>query len=59
MGIFNEEKPKRNEDISCSCKDCTFHDGECWCIAEKIAVGPTNAKCCADTVCATFRKRQK
>ena len=46
MGIFNEEKPKHNEDISCSCKDCTFHDGECWCTAEKIAVGPTNAKCC-------------
>lgn len=45
------------EGISCAVKGCVFHDGERKCMAGSIAVGPENACCSSETVCATFRPK--
>ncbi|MBE6658529.1 MAG: DUF1540 domain-containing protein [Ruminococcaceae bacterium] len=65
MGIFNslETGDTRHQDkghikgISCDVRNCVYHDGDCYCTAEKIAVGPSYATSCTDTVCATFKQR--
>ena len=36
---------------------CAYHDGDCYCCADKIQVGPASACTCGETVCATFRER--
>ena len=46
-----------NKGISCDVKNCQYHEGDCYCTAEKIAVGPSYATSCTDTVCATFKQR--
>ena len=48
---------KKNKGISCDVKNCTYHEGECTCTADKIAVGPSYATSCTDTVCATFKQK--
>lgn len=57
---FDEEEKKnkkKNKGVSCDVKNCTYHDGENYCTAEQIAVGPSYATSCTDTVCATFRPK--
>lgn len=59
--MANEEKNtqlhKHNKGIGCDVKNCVYHDGDCYCCADKIAVGPSYASCCTDTVCATFKQK--
>ena len=43
--------------ISCDVKNCVHHDGETYCTAECIAVGPSHACTSADTICATFKQK--
>jgi len=50
---------KRNDNIVCNVKNCFYHDGECNCLAERIAVGPNYASSCTDTVCATFKPKSQ
>lgn len=65
MGLFNsmETGDSNHRDkghikgISCDVRNCVYHDGDCYCTAEKIAVGPSYATSCTDTVCATFKQR--
>ena len=46
---------KHIKGINCSVKNCVYHDGESYCTAENIHVGPTHAEKSSDTVCATFK----
>lgn len=48
---------KKNKGIICGVRNCVYNDGDGKCSAEKIAVGPSYATSCTDTVCATFRQR--
>ena len=48
---------KHLKGISCDVKNCIHHDGECYCCAEHISVGPSYATNCSDTVCATFKQK--
>ena len=48
---------KHNRGVCCDVRNCTYHDGECYCSAERIAIGPSFACSCTDTVCATFRSK--
>jgi len=58
-GCCNGDTPKHyNKGISCDAKNCVYHDCDCYCTAEKINVGPSNATCSSDTVCATFKERK-
>lgn len=51
------EKPIKG--ISCAVKNCQYHNGDCQCTAGSIAVGTASACCSADTVCATFRRKEE
>lgn len=44
--------------IKCDVKNCVYHDCETYCTAGQISVGPCNATCSTDTVCATFKERK-
>lgn len=50
--------PKHIHGISCSVQNCAYHDGTNYCTASKINVGPSTAQYSAQTVCATFRKKE-
>ncbi|MEE0834999.1 MAG: DUF1540 domain-containing protein [Clostridia bacterium] len=43
--------------VCCDVKNCVYHDGESDCTADRIAVGPSYACSCSDTVCATFKQK--
>jgi len=66
MGIFDnyeeakemkKKAPKHIKGISCDVKNCVYHDGDSFCTADKIAVGPSYATSCTDTVCASFKQK--
>ncbi len=49
---------KHIKGIQCDVKNCVYHDGETYCTAGQIAVGPSYATSSADTVCATFEQKE-
>ncbi len=52
-----EHTCKHIRGISCDVRNCAHHDGDCYCTAEQITVGPSYATSSTDTVCATFRQK--
>lgn len=54
-----DETPKPIPGISCSVTNCAYHSGQTQCVARKIAVGPSNATACTDTICATFKLKEE
>lgn len=52
-----DSKPKHIKGVSCDVTSCAYHDGDNYCTAERISVGPGYATACADTVCATFKPK--
>ena len=66
MGLFNdyedvrENKPSQHKHIRgivCDVRNCAYHDGDNYCTADKIAIGPSYATCSTDTVCASFKQK--
>ena len=51
-------KKKHNEGIHCNAKNCVYHDCDCYCTADMIQVGPSDATCSTDTICATFKEKK-
>lgn len=49
--------PKHIKGIKCDVTNCVYHDGVNYCTADQISVGPSFAKSCTETVCATFKQR--
>ena len=45
--------------ITCDVKGCEYNDGKNECTAGHISVGPTDACCSDETVCATFRPKSE
>ena len=56
-GIYLDDTPEHIKGISCSAKNCVYHDGDNFCTATCISVGTTNACCSSETVCATFKPK--
>lgn len=57
---FAREKkraPEHIEGIKCDVKSCAFHDGDNYCCAREITVGPGYATERKETVCATYRRK--
>ncbi len=50
-------RPQHIHGVVCDVRNCVYHDGDNFCTASRIAVGPTYATNSRDTVCATFRER--
>jgi hypothetical protein len=64
MGIFDnreksQSKKNHNKGVVCDVRNCAYHDGVNYCTADKIAVGPSFATSCTDTVCATFKQKNQ
>ena len=49
---------KPNKGIKCDVKNCMYHSGDTYCVADQIAVGPHHAETSADTICATFKQKE-
>ncbi len=56
MGDTKEQKPLKG--ISCDACRCTYHGENNSCHAKEIAVGPHNACCSSETICATFKPKE-
>ena len=50
---------KKIKGITCDVKGCEYNDGKDECTAGHISVGPTDACCSDETVCATFRPKSE
>lgn len=53
----SEKTGKHLKGVSCDVKNCAFHDGDSYCAANRIAVGPSYASTSGETVCATFKPK--
>ena len=52
----NEKKANKPiKNVVCDVVYCAYHDGVGHCTAKQISIGPIEASCCSDTVCATFK----
>lgn len=58
QGSNEKDCCKHIKGIQCDVKNCIHHDGETYCTAGEIAVGPSYATSSADTVCATFEQKE-
>ncbi len=52
------ERHKHIKGINCNVENCVYHDGKNECYAGEICVGPCDAKCSSNTVCATFKPKE-
>ena len=52
------ERHKHIKGINCDVVNCVYHDGKSECYAGEISVGPHDAKCSSNTVCATFKPKE-
>ncbi len=63
MNSYDKYPPEKSKNkkhikgIACDVKNCVHHNGENNCTAESIAVGPSFATSCTDTVCASFKPK--
>jgi len=48
---------KHLKGVACDVKNCSFHDGDSYCTAKRISVGPAFAAASCETVCATFKPK--
>ena len=58
-GLLGPDVPAHIRGIRCDVKNCLYHDGDSYCTADRIAIGPSFATSCTDTVCATFRPKAR
>lgn len=54
----HNKAPKHIKGLDCNVKNCSYHDGECYCTAKKIHIGPASAVTGSDTICATFKPKE-
>ncbi len=49
--------PRHIKGVVCDVKNCVYHDGDSFCTANRIKVGPGYATHSAETACATFKEK--
>ena len=52
------EGNKQIKGVHCDVQNCAYHNGQNECYAGTICVGPNEASCSANTVCATFKPKK-
>ena len=60
MGEMKKENGKSGKHlkgVACDVRSCSYHDGDSFCTASRIAVGPSFASTSGETVCATFKPK--
>ncbi len=48
---------KHLKGVVCDVKMCEYHDGNAYCAATRITIGPSSAKTSGETICATFKPK--
>ncbi|MBR3836575.1 MAG: DUF1540 domain-containing protein [Clostridia bacterium] len=51
--------PEHIKGIRCNVKNCVYNDQSAYCTARQISVGPSYATAGIDTICGTFRPRNR
>ncbi|MBQ4037467.1 MAG: DUF1540 domain-containing protein [Clostridia bacterium] len=51
--------PQHIKGITCNVKNCVYNDMSSYCTAERISVGPSYATAGIDTICGTFRPKNR
>ncbi len=54
----NGTLPKHIKGVICDVKNCVYHDGDGFCTANRIKIGPEYANRSSETVCGTFKEKQ-
>ncbi len=49
---------KHIKGVVCDVKQCAHHDGDSYCTAQRISIGPGFAKTSGETACATFMPKK-
>ncbi len=44
--------------VTCNVEHCYYNDCDTHCTAHQISVGPCNASCSENTLCATFKPKE-
>ena len=44
------------KNVHCDVHNCIHHDGDCYCTADSISVGPSFATASQETACVTFEQ---
>lgn len=57
--IGNGRPPQHIRGIVCDVKNCAYHDGDNFCTANRIQVGPSFANSSGQTACATFKPKNR
>ena len=52
-------EPKHIQGIRCNVKNCVYNDQSEYCTAKQISVGPSYATAGVDTICGTFRPKNR
>jgi hypothetical protein len=53
-----KERDKLISGVKCDVRSGVYHDGISQCYAGEICVGPHDAKCSSNTLCATFKPKE-
>ncbi len=53
------KKEKQLKGVCCDACNCIHHGQDHSCHADEISVGPHNACCSAETICATFKPKDE
>lgn len=57
VSVGEGRPPQHIRGIICDVKNCVYHDGDNFCTAQRITVGPSYATHSSDTACATFKQK--
>ena len=57
--LLGNSIPEHIRGIRCDVKNCLYHDGDNYCTASRINIGPSFASSCTDTACATFKPKYR
>lgn len=53
-----DSRPQHIRGIVCDVASCAYHDGDSYCTARRIRVGPVSASNSTQTLCATYKPRE-
>ena len=59
MNRNDQDTQKHIEGVACNVNNCVHHNRDHQCTAESVHIGPVNAEKVTDTVCGTFRNKDR
>ncbi|MBP5289687.1 MAG: DUF1540 domain-containing protein [Clostridia bacterium] len=57
--IVLSDQEKHIDGIACNVNRCVYHNDSHQCTAKAVHIGPVNAQKVTDTICGTFRNKDR